>query len=132
MDRRRADRPASRRRRSKLARIREEIDRINAQIRSSTEDFDVDLPQIPDLPETVLPGGGLRPLISTAWSWAENTRELIPKRYANAGGANERARARPRPGAALPHPARRGGDRLHLSRPRPTPSRSRIPITSPG
>ena len=71
---------------AKLATIREEIDRINAQIRASTADLDVDLPQIPDLPETDLPGGGLPPLISTAWDWAKNTRQLLArKRYGNGG-----------------------------------------------
>ena len=43
---------------AKLATIREEIERINAQIRASTADLDVELPQIPDLPEPELPGGG--------------------------------------------------------------------------
>ena len=37
---------------TKLGTIREEVERINAQLRASAEEIDVALPQIPELPET--------------------------------------------------------------------------------
>jgi hypothetical protein len=47
---------------AKLSGIREEAERINAQLRASTEDLGVVLPPLPDPPEPDLPeGGGLPP-----------------------------------------------------------------------
>ncbi|MCE3247477.1 MAG: hypothetical protein K0R41_1302 [Geminicoccaceae bacterium] len=54
---------------TKLAGIRDEVERINAQLRASTENLGVSLPPLPDPPEPELPEeGGLPPLISSAWS----------------------------------------------------------------
>jgi hypothetical protein len=74
---------------SKLAGIREEIDRINEQLRASTEGLGVELPDLPEPPEPELDEGGrLLPLISTAMSWVDQTRALIArKRYGNGEGA---------------------------------------------
>jgi hypothetical protein len=64
-----------------------EIDRINDQIRASVEALDgVDLPPLPMAPTAELPKGGLPPLISSAWTWLEQTRALIArKKYGNGG-----------------------------------------------
>ena len=67
---------------ARLDGVRAEIDAINDQIRASTEDLGVDLPDLPDLPEAI-EKGGLPPLISSDMPWAEQTRRLIArKRYA--------------------------------------------------
>jgi hypothetical protein len=66
---------------AKLAGIREEVDRINDQLRASTEDLGVTLPALPMPPEPDLEeGGGLPPLISSAWPWLEQTRALIARK----------------------------------------------------
>jgi hypothetical protein len=69
----------------KLAGVREEIERINEQLRASTENMGVELPPPPEPPEPQLnEGGALPPLISSAWPWVEQTRALIArKRYGN-------------------------------------------------
>jgi hypothetical protein len=68
---------------ARIATVQAEIDRINDQIRTATEDLHVDLPPPPDPPEAELDGGGLPPLISTSMPWAEQTARLIArKRYA--------------------------------------------------
>jgi hypothetical protein len=69
----------------KLAGIREEIEKINEQLRASTDHLGVDLPTLSEPPAPNLPyEGGLRPLISSRWSWVEQTRALIVrKRYGN-------------------------------------------------
>ena len=68
---------------SKLAGVREEVERINDQLRASTELLGVELPALPEPPEPELEEEGrLPPLISTAMSWVELTRALIGrKRY---------------------------------------------------
>ncbi len=67
-----------------LGEIRAEIDRINEQLRASTEVLDVELPALPEPPEPELSGGGQPPLVSSAWEWADQTRALIArKRYGN-------------------------------------------------
>jgi hypothetical protein len=72
---------------SKLAGIREEIEKINEQLRASTETLAVDLPPLPEPPEPELPEeGSLPPLISTAWSWVEQTRALIDRKRYGGGG----------------------------------------------
>jgi hypothetical protein len=75
----------------RLAEIRPEIDRINDQLRTSTEVLDdVALPALPEPPEAELPEGGLPPLVSSAWGWAEQTRALIArKRYGNGSAGGE-------------------------------------------
>ena len=75
---------------AKLAGVRAEIDRINDQLRASTEVLGIELPDPPEPPEPELPeGGGLPPLVSSAWPWREQCRALIArKRYGNdAAGA---------------------------------------------
>ena len=49
----------------RIGTIREEIERINEQLRASTDVLNVDLPPLPDPPAAHLPGGGLPPLISS-------------------------------------------------------------------
>jgi hypothetical protein len=73
----------------RLSEIRADIDRINDQLRTSTEVLDdVALPALPEPPEAELPELGLPPLVSSAWGWAEQTRALIArKRYGNGEGA---------------------------------------------
>ena len=66
---------------SRLAEILPEVERINEQLRSAASDLDVSLPPLPDLPEPV-DGGGLPPLVSSVWSYVQQTRALIArKRY---------------------------------------------------
>jgi len=64
--------------------IRAQLSEIEEQARLSTADLDIELPPIeipgPDIDES-LQG---KPLLSSAWSWAEQTRALIDrKRYGN-------------------------------------------------
>jgi DNA repair exonuclease SbcCD ATPase subunit len=71
----------------KLADIREEVDKINEQLRASTEGLGVELPPLPDPPEPELDEEGrLPPLISTSMPWAEQTRALIARKRYGAGG----------------------------------------------
>jgi hypothetical protein len=70
---------------AKLGEIQAQIDRINEQIRSSTEVLGVELPELPELPEADLPGEGLPCLISSAWEWVEQTRALIARKRYGAG-----------------------------------------------
>jgi hypothetical protein len=72
---------------SRLGTIRVEIDRINEQLRASTDVLDNIgvLPPVPELPEAVLEGGCLPPLISTAWPWVEQTRALKARKQYGAG-----------------------------------------------
>jgi hypothetical protein len=73
---------------AKLAGIREEVERINEQLRASTEHLGVTLPPLPLPPEPELPyRGGLPPLVSTAWPWAEQTRALKSRKAYGNGGA---------------------------------------------
>ena len=71
----------------RLGEIRAEIDRINDQLRSSTEVLDdVPLPSLPAPPEAELSEGGLPPLISSAWGWVDQTKALkARKQYGNNG-----------------------------------------------
>jgi hypothetical protein len=66
--------------------VREQIKALEEQVRIDTTDYE--LPARPDMPEpeiTVEPDG--KPLIDSAWSWAEQSRRLIAsKAYDGAGG----------------------------------------------
>jgi hypothetical protein len=72
---------------AKLAGIREEIERINEQLRASTEHLGVDLPPIPAPPVPALPEGPLPPLIASRWPWVDQTRALVARKRYNAGAA---------------------------------------------
>jgi hypothetical protein len=73
----------------RLGEIRAEVNRINDQLRSSTEVLDdVTLPPLPDPPEAELSEGGLPPLISSTWGWVAQTKALkARKQYGNGGAA---------------------------------------------
>ena len=92
--------------------IRAQLEEIESQARLSTEDLEIELPPIeipePEIDES-LQG---KPLLSSRWSWAEQTRALIErKRYIN--GAGDAAMIRPE----RTKPWRR----RHLRRPDPEP-----------
>jgi hypothetical protein len=70
-----------------LGAIRAQLEEIESQARLSTADLDIELPPIeipaPEVDES-LQG---TPLLSSRWSWAEQTRALIDrKRYVNGAG----------------------------------------------
>jgi hypothetical protein len=67
--------------------IRAQLEQIESQARMSKADLDIELPPI-EVPEAEI-DEGLQgsPLISSAWSWADQTRALINrKRYVNGAG----------------------------------------------
>ena len=73
----------------RLGEIRAEIDRINDQLRTSTEVLDVALPPLPEPPAAGLSGGPLPPLISSAWGWVEQTKALKARKQYGNNGAGE-------------------------------------------
>jgi hypothetical protein len=68
-----------------LESVREQIEELQRQVRIDTSDYD--LPERPDIPEPEIDESlQPQPLVSTDWSWAEQTRALIArKRYGNGG-----------------------------------------------
>jgi hypothetical protein len=69
--------------------IRAEIDRINDQLRTTTEVLDVALAPLPEPPEAELSGGPLPPLISSTWEWVEQTKALKARKQYGTNGAGE-------------------------------------------
>jgi hypothetical protein len=68
---------------AKLETLRAEIEAINEAARASANILRLDLPD-PVVPTPVLPSVEGLPVVSTRWSWAEQTRALIDrKRYSN-------------------------------------------------
>lgn len=68
--------------------MREQITAMMAEARTATDDLDIDLPAIeppkPEIDEAAQP----KPLISSDWSWPEQTRALIARKgYTNGGAA---------------------------------------------
>lgn len=68
--------------------MRDQLDRIAEMARTETADLDIDLPDV-EIPEpnidTRLQG---KPLLSSEWSWADQTKALIARKaYTNGGGA---------------------------------------------
>jgi hypothetical protein len=74
---------------SKLEGVRADLDRINEQLRSATEVVGIDLPAPPAPPKPqLLKGAKGLPLLSTDWSWIEQTRALKQRKsYGNGGAA---------------------------------------------
>jgi hypothetical protein len=70
---------------SKIAGIQHEIDLINDQLRTATDTLGIEFPPLPESPEPELEGGGLPPIISTSWSWVDQTRSLIARKSYGAG-----------------------------------------------
>jgi hypothetical protein len=70
----------------KLAAVKEEIERLNEALRTATADLDIDLAE-PDVPEAEPPGGGGLPLLSSDWSWTDQTRALIDRKRCGNGGS---------------------------------------------
>ena len=68
--------------------IRAQLEEIESQARLSTEDLEIELPPI-EIPEPDVDESRQgKPLVSSSWPWAEQTRALIDrKRYANGVGA---------------------------------------------
>jgi hypothetical protein len=69
--------------------IREQIEEIESATEQATEGLDLDLP-VPEVPEAEVDESlQPKPLISSDWSWAEQTASLVArKRYGNGGGAS--------------------------------------------
>ena len=74
---------------AKLATVRAEVDAINDQLRTATDTLGIYLsppePPAPELPE----GMKGKPIISTAWPWAEQTRALKARKAYGNGGCGE-------------------------------------------
>jgi hypothetical protein len=70
---------------AKLATVRAEMDTLNEALRSVGDTMGVELPD-PILPEP-MPSGEVvgKPIISTGWSWAEQTRALIARKSYGTG-----------------------------------------------
>jgi hypothetical protein len=59
----------------KLATLRAEIDAINEALKIDIGD--IDLPEIPEIPEPQVSEANGQPLIDSGWEWVEQTRRLI-------------------------------------------------------
>lgn len=68
----------------KLAELEQQIEAINNSLRVSVDD--VDLPPLPPVPDPQPAGGGKRPLVSSTWSFAEQTTALTTSRSYAGGG----------------------------------------------
>jgi hypothetical protein len=72
---------------AKLSAVRKEIEQLNEALRTATEDLDLDIPP-PEPLEADPPGSEGLPLLSTAWSWTEQTRALKRRKaYGNGEAA---------------------------------------------
>jgi hypothetical protein len=72
----------------KLAGIQAEIDAINETLRAETSTLGLELP-MPIAPEPELPDRDIgKPLVSSAWSWADQTRALIARKHLLNGAAS--------------------------------------------
>ena len=72
----------------KLAGIQAEIDSINETLRAETSTLGIELP-MPIAPDPELPDRDIgKPLVSSAWSWADQTRALIARKRLSNGRAS--------------------------------------------
>jgi hypothetical protein len=71
---------------SQIEDMREKLDDIREMARTATADLDLDLPEVPPVPEPEfdesLQG---KPLINSAWSWPEQTKALIARKAYTSG-----------------------------------------------
>ena len=74
---------------AQLEEMRGKLDEIRQMARTATADLDIDLPPVPAIPEPEVDEGLQgQPLVSSDWSWPDQTKALKDRKaYTNGGGS---------------------------------------------